>query len=64
MFVRETLRHTVRDVRSRFIIVTHSFEMLAKNRIPPNRSVMSWFEALCDYVAKNPGLRSTGFREA
>jgi hypothetical protein len=46
-----------------FVVVTHSFEMLSRDRLRPNRSVMARFEAMCGRIARDPGLRSAGFAD-
>ena len=46
-----------------FVIVTHSFEMLSRDRLRPNRAVMARFEAMCRTIADTPGLRSAGFAD-
>lgn len=44
-----------------FVIVTHSFEMLSRDRRRANRAVMARFEAMCRTIAATPGLRSAVF---
>ncbi|MBK5910932.1 hypothetical protein CCR85_05420 [Rhodothalassium salexigens] len=44
-----------------FVIVTHSFEMLSRDRERPNHSLMRRFKALCRRIAHDPGLTSAGF---
>lgn len=61
--MRAALRHAARDDHPCFTIVTHSFEMLSRDRGRPNRSVMARFEALCALLAADPALHSTGFRD-
>ncbi len=46
-----------------FVIVTHSFEMLSRDRKRPNRSVMARFEALCREVERNQHLRAATFAD-
>lgn len=55
------LRHAAVTGRPAFSIVTHSFEMLSRDRMRPNRLVMHRFENLCREIADNPGLESAGF---
>lgn len=61
--MRAALRHAARSGQEAFVIVTHSFEMLTRDRRRPNRLVMRRFEALCEELAGNPGLRSACFGE-
>jgi hypothetical protein len=44
-----------------FSIVTHSFEMLSRDRKRPNHAVMHRFEAMCRAIAIHPGLQTSGF---
>ncbi len=46
-----------------FVIVTHSFEMLSRDRKRPNRSIMARFEALCREVERSDHLRSATFSD-
>ncbi|WP_157216967.1 polysaccharide deacetylase family protein [Flavisphingomonas formosensis] len=46
-----------------FTIVTHSFEMLSRDRSRPNISVMRRFEALCRAIARDPRLRTARFAD-
>jgi len=58
--MRAVLRHAaVGD--DPFVIVTHSFEMLSRDRQRANRMVMQRFRAMCDEIARLPQLRSAGF---
>lgn len=61
--MRAALRHAAGSGRPAFSIVTHSFEMLSRDRMRPNRLVMQRFEAMCDEIARNPGLASAGFAD-
>lgn len=54
------LRHAAGE-DAPFCIVTHSFEMLSRDRRRANRAVMARFDAMCGAIAGTPGLRSTGF---
>ncbi len=54
------LRHAA-DHPNPFVIVSHSFEMLSRDRRRANRAVMARFEAMCRTIATTPGLRSAGF---
>jgi hypothetical protein len=57
------LDHAVAIGQPTFVIVSHSFEMLSRDRKRPNRMVMARFEHLCRHVATHGGLRSAGFRD-
>jgi peptidoglycan/xylan/chitin deacetylase (PgdA/CDA1 family) len=61
--MKAALTHAAREDHGVFVIVTHSFEMLSRDRCRPNRSVMRRFEAMCDVIAANPGLHSAGFAD-
>jgi peptidoglycan/xylan/chitin deacetylase (PgdA/CDA1 family) len=60
--MRAALRHAAGG-DDPFVIVTHSFEMLSRDRLRPNRMVMQRFRAMCDEIARQPHLRSIGFRD-
>jgi hypothetical protein len=55
------LSHAAEQDHPLFTIVTHSFEMLSRDRMRPNRMVMDRFTALCRTIAAHPGLSTTGF---
>lgn len=59
--MRAALRHAAETSRPAFAIVTHSFEMLSRDRKRPNRAVMRRFAAMCRTIADQPGLATTGF---
>jgi hypothetical protein len=61
--MRAALRHAAGTRDFAFSIVTHSFEMLSRDRLRPNRAVMARFESLCRVIAATPGLRSAGFAD-
>jgi len=61
--MRAALDHAARDAHPCFTIVTHSFEMLSRDRSRPNRAVMARFEALCRHVADDPALHAGGFHD-
>ncbi len=56
------LNHAAATQRPAFTIVTHSFEMMSRDRKRPNRSVMARFENLCHTVSEHPDLSSSGFK--
>ncbi len=61
--MREGLHHAAKTGRPVFSIVTHSFEMLSRDRQRPNRAVMRRFEILCRTIAAHPGLEAAGFAD-
>lgn len=61
--MRAVLTHAVHSQHPHVAIVTHSFEMLSRDRTRPNRAVMARFEALCGLLASNRGLAACGFHE-
>lgn len=46
-----------------FVIVTHSFELLSRDRSRVNGSVAKRFEQIAAFIAKHPGLRTSGFEQ-
>ena len=61
--MRAGLRHAVRNGHDAFVVVTHSFEMLSRDRARPNGAVIRRFEQLCREAAGLPGVRGMGFRD-
>lgn len=61
--MRAGLRHAVREGHDAIVVVTHSFEMLSRDRQRPNRAVMARFEALCREAARLPGVQGAGFND-
>lgn len=59
----EALNHAAKHEEITFVIVTHSFEMLSRDRSRPNRMVMSRFENMCRTISAHPGLSSVGFND-
>ncbi len=55
------LDHAANTARPAFGIVTHSFEMMSRDRKRPNRSVIARYEAMCAAIARNPVLETSGF---
>jgi peptidoglycan/xylan/chitin deacetylase (PgdA/CDA1 family) len=60
--MRDTLRHAAERGHPVVTVVTHSFEMLSRDRSRPNRAVMKRFEALARFVGEHPLLDATTFR--
>ena len=61
--MRAGLRHAVEEAHPTFVVVTHSFEMLTRDRQRPNHTVMRRFTALCRDAATMADLRVCGFRD-
>lgn len=61
--MRAGIRHAVKEAQDAFVIVTHSFEMLSRDRRRPNRAVIARFERLCREAARLPALRPAGFAD-
>jgi hypothetical protein len=61
--MREALHHAADNKHPAFVIVTHSFEMLSRDRKRANRSVIKRFEAMCRTIAAHPDLVSAGFAD-
>ncbi|NWK98517.1 hypothetical protein DM806_23195 [Sphingobium lactosutens] len=61
--MRAGMRHAAQQGHDAFVVVTHSFEMLSRDRRRPNGSVKARFEALCREAARIPPLRGAGFRD-
>ena len=61
--MQAALDHAAGQQHAVFVAVTHSFEMLSRDRQRPNRQVMGRFEALCRAIARDPVLRSVGFAD-
>lgn len=55
------LHHAAVTQRPAFTMVTHSFEMMSRDRKRLNRVVMKRFETMCKTVAQHPDLSSSGF---
>lgn len=59
--MRQALRHAADTGAHSFSLVTHSFEMLSRDRRRPNRTVMSRLIATCRAIGADPRLTSSGF---
>lgn len=57
------LGHAAEAGHPLFTIVTHSFEMLSRDRSRPNRAVMRRFATLCRRIARDPRLATARFAE-
>lgn len=60
--MRDTLGHAARLGHPVATVVTHSFEMLSRDRSRPNGAVMKRFEGLARYVAGHPLLDTAIFQ--
>ncbi|MCP1470084.1 hypothetical protein J3E64_001771 [Sphingobium sp. OAS761] len=61
--MRAGLRHAVAEEQDAYVAVTHSFEMLSRDRCRPNGTVKARFEALCRTAADLPQVRGAGFHD-
>jgi hypothetical protein len=61
--MRAGLRHAAREGHDAFTVVTHSFEMLSRDRQRPNGTVITRFEALCREAARLPAVHGAGFND-
>lgn len=61
--MRAGLRHAAREGHDAFMVVTHSFEMLSRDRQRPNGAVKARFEALCSLAARLPQVYGAGFND-
>ena len=55
--MHSALHHAAITNAPLFVILTHSFEMLSRDRLRPNKIVMRRFAALCNAVARQPLLQ-------
>lgn len=61
--MRAGLSHAAQQRHDAFVVVTHSFEMLSRDRQRPNRTVINRFERLCRRAAAMPDIASGGFAD-
>lgn len=61
--MRAGLRHAAGEGHEVFVVVTHSFEMLSRDRQRPNKTVMQRFVDLCRAAHSLPGMRGAVFRD-
>lgn len=61
--MRAGLGHAVSQGHDAFVVVTHSFEMLSRDRQRPNGAVMARFDALCRAAGRMPQVRGAGFHD-
>lgn len=55
------LHHAATMRQPCFSIVSHSFELLDRQRLSPNPIVVRRFDRLCEMIAQTPGLRSATY---
>ena len=60
--MRAALHHAAATQAHSFVAVTHSFEMLSRDRRRLNPIVMNRFKAMCDTVARHPDLIPATFK--
>lgn len=61
--MRAALAHAGAHGHPAFTIVTHSFEMLSRDRSRPNGTVIARFEALANFLGKHRQLATAGFND-
>lgn len=61
--MRVGLRHAVKEGHDAYVVVTHSFEMLSRDRQRPNRAVVARFERLCREAAGAQDIAAAGFAD-
>lgn len=61
--MRAGLHHAVAQGHDAFVVVTHSFEMLSRDRQRANALVKARFESLCRAAAGLPGVHAAGFHD-
>ena len=57
------LSHAAETGRPAFTVVTHSFEMMSRDRKRPNHSVIKRFKSLCSTIAAHPAMSSATFAD-
>ncbi len=61
--MREALHHAADNGHPTFVIVTHSFEMLSRDRNRANRAVIKRFDDMCRAIAAHSGVENAVFAE-
>ncbi len=59
--MKRALAHAADTNMPVFTVVTHSFEMLSRDRQRPNHMVIARFEAMARAIAQHPGLTTAGY---
>lgn len=57
------IRHAAATDWPAFVLVSHSFEMMNRDRRVANRIVKKRFERFCDWLSHEPGLKSARFSD-
>lgn len=57
------LRHAAENGHPAYVVVTHSFEMLSRDRQRANGAIKARFEALCHSASCLPDVRAAGFND-
>lgn len=57
------LRHAVENSHPAYVVVTHSFEMLSRDRQRANGAVKARFEAFCYAASRMQHVRAAGFND-
>ena len=61
--MKAALEHAARTGQRHFNVVTHSFELLTRNRKRVNAAVKARFDALCRHAGEHPLIESHGFHD-
>ena len=61
--MRAGLRHAAGQGHDAFVVVTHSFELLSRDRQRPNDMVKARFAALCREAVRLPDVHGAGFND-
>ena len=61
--MKAAIRHARAQDWRAFVLVSHSFEMMNRDRGIANRTVQRRFEALCQWLAEEPGVTTGTFAD-
>ena len=62
--LKAAIRHAAEEAWPAFVLVSHSFEMINRDKGMANRVVQRRFEALCQWIASAPGVTTGTFADA
>ncbi len=62
--LKAAIRHAAAEDWPAFVLVSHSFEMMNRDKGVANRMVQRRFEALCEWIASAPGVTTGTFTDA
>jgi hypothetical protein len=62
--LKAAVRHAAKQDWAAFVLVSHSFEMMNRDRGVANRVVQRRFEALCEWIASTPGITTGTFADS